>query len=200
MRSGVSVLREDNLLCLRKRVRVTPFGTVDDLPDLAREQVLNGSISFVADITYALSGLCLPGGGSGCLLTAGDCWPGSSWKTLYPSALACVEARQPNRLAHHSTGVQTFTDYTDCSGNTHPDQHEPDRSLRQCQAESFIKTLKYEESTGKYRDLAEARVLIGAFWKRPTTRSGFTRRWYRPPESLSLACQNPWQGRHQHEF
>ena len=76
------ILREDNLLCVRKRKFVV---TTDSnhgrkiYPNLAREMVLNGIDQlWVADITYIRleTGVRLSGGGPGRLLTPGD-WLGT---------------------------------------------------------------------------------------------------------------------------
>ena len=71
------------------------------------------------------------------------------------------------------------------------------------QAESFMKTLKYEEVyRTEYRDLEEAKVLIGSFWRKSTTSSACIRRWAIVRRwSSNAACDpcKPW-GKDEHEF
>ena len=70
-------------------------------------------------------------------------------------------------------------------------------------AESFIKTLKYEEVyRQEYRDLAEARASIGCFLEKTYNRKRLhSALGYRPPEEFESSFQNPGEGSgHQHEF
>jgi putative transposase len=172
------LMREDNLLCLRKRRFVVTTDSNHALPvypNLARDMVLTGIDQlWRADITYvrletefvyvavvmdAFSRKVI-GWALGRTLEA----------TLAIEALQmALETRKPAAgLVHHSDrGVQYASgDYTDLlkangvlismsrSGNPYDN----------AQCESFMKTLKYEEVyRNEYRDLAEARAQIGAF-------------------------------------
>ena len=173
------LMREDNLLCLRKRKFVV--ATTDSnhalpvYPNLAREMVLTGIDQlWRADITYvrletefvylavvldAFSRKVI-GWALGRTLEA----------TLAIEALEmALKMRQPAAgLVHHSDrGVQyASNDYT---GLLKANGVEISMSRRgnpydNAQCESFMKTLKYEEVyRNEYRDLAEARAQIGAF-------------------------------------
>ena len=172
------LMREDNLLCLRKRRFVVTTDSNHALPvypNLAREMVLTGIDQlWRADISYvrletefvylavvldAFSRKVV-GWALGRTLEA----------TLVIEALQmALETRKPaTGLVHHSDrGVQYASgDYTALlkangvlismsrSGNPYDN----------AQCESFIKTLKYEEVyRNEYRDLAGARAQIGAF-------------------------------------
>ena len=170
------ILREDNLLCLRKRKFVVTTDSSHRLaiyPNLAREQVLNGIDQlWVADLTYVR--LELEFVYLAVVLDAfsrrviGWALDRTLEATLTLSALGmALKQRQPKPgLTHHSDrGVQyASTDYTGLLG-----QHGIRISMSRtgnpydnAKAESFIKTLKYEEVyRQEYRDLAEARVSIG---------------------------------------
>jgi putative transposase len=172
------LMREDNLLCLRRRRFVVTTDSNHALPvypNLAREMVLTGIDQlWRSDITYvrletefvylavvldAFSRKVI-GWALGRTLEA----------TLAIEALhMALRTRKPAAgLVHHSDrGVQYASgDYTDLlkangvlismsrSGNPYDN----------AQCESFMKTLKYEEVyRNEYRDLAEARAQIGAF-------------------------------------
>ena len=172
------LMREDNLLCLRKRRFVVTTDSNHALPvypNRAREMVLT-SIDQLwrADITYvrletefvylavvldAFSRKVV-GWALGRTLEA----------TLAIEALQiALKARRPTAgLVHHSDrGVQYASgDYTDLL-KAHGVQISMSRSgnpYDNAQCESFMKTLKYEEVyRNEYRDLAEARAQVGAF-------------------------------------
>lgn len=172
------LMREDNLLCLRKRRFVVTTDSNHALPvypNLAREMVLTGIDQlWRADITYvrletefvylavvldAFSRKVV-GWALGRTLEA----------TLAIEALQmALKTRRPAAgLVHHSDrGVQYASgDYTDLL-KAHGIQISMSRSgnpYDNAQCESFMKTLKYEEVyRNEYRDLAEARAQIGAF-------------------------------------
>ena len=172
------LMREDNLLCLRKRRFVVTTDSNHALPvypNLAREMVLTGIDQlWRADITYvrletefvylavvldAFSRKVV-GWALGRTLEA----------TLAIEALQmALKTRRPAAgLVHHSDrGVQYASgDYTDLL-KAHGVQISMSRSgnpYDNAQCESFMKTLKYEEVyRNEYRDLAEARAQIGAF-------------------------------------
>ena len=172
------ILREDNLLCLRRRKFVLTTDSGHSLalyPNLAREKVLSGLDQlWVADITYIRL----------------------RWKFVYLAVILdaysrrvvgwaledtlegkltiaalrmALDGRRPGAgLLHHSDrGVQYAAHgYVDLLK-----QHEITISMSRqanpydnAKAESFMKTLKYEEVyRSEYRDLAEARASIGRF-------------------------------------
>jgi transposase InsO family protein len=172
------LMREDNLLCLRRRKFVLTTDSDHDLPiypNLAREMVVAGIDQlWVADITYirletefvylavildAFSRKVI-GWALGRTLEA--------TLTLEALQMALRSRRPAAGLVHHSDrGVQyAATDYTDLL-KTHGIQISMSRSgnpYDNAQCESFMKTLKYEEVyRNEYRDWAEARAQIGAF-------------------------------------
>jgi len=172
------LMREDNLLCLRKRKFVITTDSNHDLPvypNLASTLVLTGLDQlWLADITYIRL----------------------EWEFVYLAAMLdafsrreigwalertlqaslAIEALQmalrrrrpaPGLVHHSDQGVQyASTDYTNLlqasgiissmsrRGNPHDN----------ATCESFLKTLKYEEVyRSEYRDLDEARASIGTF-------------------------------------
>jgi transposase InsO family protein len=172
------LMREDNLLCLRKRRFVVTTDSNHALPvypNLARDMVLTGIDQlWRADITYvrletefvylavvldAFSRKVV-GWALGRTLEA----------TLAIEALRmALETRQPAAgLVHHSDrGVQYASgDYTDLlkANGVQISMSRRGNPYDNAQCESFMKTLKYEEVyRNEYRDLAEARAQIGAF-------------------------------------
>jgi putative transposase len=171
-------MRTDNLLCLRRRKFILTTDSRHELriyPNLAGRMVLTGIDQlWVADITYirlqlefvylavlldAFSRRCI---GWALHLTLEA--------TLVLEALhMALQQRHPRPgLVHHSDrGVQYASqDYT-----AQLQQHGIGISMSRvatpydnARAESFIKTLKYEEVyRSEYRDLQEARASIGKF-------------------------------------
>ena len=201
------ILREDNLLCLRKRkfVITTDSGHgLNDLPEPgpgAGSQRHRSALGGRHHLCSSGTGVCLPGGGSGCLLTAGD-WLGTgsdagrrvnpfgSWHGVEATA---AQARldpslRPRRAIRFGRLHRT------ARATRHPDQHEPDRKpYNNAKAESFIKTLKYEEVyRQEYRDLAEARVLIGRFLEKTYNQKRLhSALGYRPPEEFKSCLPEP---------
>jgi putative transposase len=174
------LMREDNLLCLRRRPFV-PRTTDSDhgwrvVPNLARGMVLTGLDQlWVADITYVH--LAEEFGYLAVLLDASSRKVvGWALDTHLRAELAiaalqmAIQARRPAQgsLIHHSDrGVQyACLDYTAIL-DTHGIQASMSRvgnPYDNAKAESFMKTLKHEEVVGSaYRDLAEARHSIGSF-------------------------------------
>ena len=172
------LLRADNLLCLRRRrfVRTTDSEhALPVYPNLATKMVLSGLDQlWVADITYirlrsefvylavvldAFSRRCISWHLSGHLDAA-----------LTVTALErALKERQPGPgLVHHSDrGVQyAAAEYTDLL-LWHGIQISMSRTgnpYDNAKAESFIKTLKYEEVyLNEYENLSDARACIGAF-------------------------------------
>ena len=172
------LMREDNLLCLRKRRFVLTTDSNHDLPvypNLARDMALTGIDQlWRADITYVrLEAEFVY------LAVVLDAFSrkviGWALGRTLEAALAiealqmALRTRKPAAsLVHHSDrGVQYASgDYTDLR-KAHGIQIGMSRRgnpYDNAQCESFMKTLKYEEVyRNEYRDLAEARAQIGAF-------------------------------------
>jgi hypothetical protein len=71
------------------------------------------------------------------------------------------------------------------------------------QAESFMKTPKYEEVyRTEYRDLEEARLRSSSFWRKSTTSSACIRRWAIVRRWSSNAAYDPCErwGKDEYEF
>jgi transposase InsO family protein len=174
------LMREDNLLCLRKRPFVPQ--TTDSkhswrvVPNLARGLELSGLDQlWVADITYVHLAEAF-----GYLAIVLDAFSrkviGWALETHLAAQLAitalnmAITARRPppGSLIHHSDrGVQyACGDYTDIL-KTHDIRASMSRignPYDNAKAESFMKTLKCEEVDGSaYRNLADARARIGSF-------------------------------------
>lgn len=197
------ILREDNLLCLRKRKFVVTTASGHGLtvyPNLARGLVLSAIDQlWVADITYIrleLEFIYLA-----VVLDAfsrrviGWALDRTLEDALTLSALGmALKQRQPKLgLVHHSDrGVQyASTDYTGLLN-----QHGIGISMSRtgnpydnAKAESFIKTLKSEEVyRQEYRDLAEARASIGCFLEKTYNRKRLhSALGYQPPEEFEIS-------------
>ena len=172
------ILREDNLLCLRRRKFVLTTDSRHGLtvyPNLARERVLSGLDQFwVADITYirlrwefVYLAVILDAYSRRVVGWAlEDTLEGKL--TIAALGMALGRRRPGAGLVHHSDrGVQYAANgYIELLK-----QHEIVISMSRkenpwdnAKAESFSKTLKYEEVyRSEYRDLAEARTSIGRF-------------------------------------
>jgi putative transposase len=171
-------MREDNLLCLRKRKFVVTTDSDHSLqvyPNLAREMSLTGLDQlWVADLTYIR--LELEFVYLAVILDAfsrrviGWALDRTLETALTLQALRMALGRRPtvSSLVHHSDrGVQYASlDYMQLlqeqgirismSRKAHPWDN--------AACESFLKTLKYEEIyRTEYRDLADARASIGVF-------------------------------------
>ena len=201
------ILREDNLLCLRKRKFMVTTDSGHGLtiyPNLARGLVLSGIDQlWVADITYIrleLEFIYLA-----VVLDAfsrrviGWALDRTLEDALTLSALGmALKQREPKPgLVHHSDrGVQyASTDYTGLL-----QQHGLRISMSRtgnpydnAKAESFIKTLKYEEVyRQEYRDLAEARASIGCFLEKTYNRKRLhSALGYQPPEEFEISLPEP---------
>jgi len=172
------LMREDNLLCLRRRKFVLTTDSDHGLPvypNRARELVVTGLDQlWVADITYVR--LAREFVYLAVILDAfsrrilGWALERSLEATLTLEALRmALQLRQPAAgLVHHSDrGVQyASTDYTDLlkTNGIVISMSRRGNPYDNARCESFMKTLKYEEVyRTEYRDLAEARACIGVF-------------------------------------
>jgi putative transposase len=200
------LMREDNLLCLRRRKFVVTTNSGHGLPvypNLAAGMTLSGlNQLWVADITYIRLRLEFV-----YLAVILDVYSRRvvGWAlertledelTLRALHMALNERQPGPGLVHHSDqGVQYASgDYAELlrahgitlsmarKGNPY------DNAV----AESFIKTLKYEEVyRDEYRDLAEARASIGRFLEQVYNgRRLHSALGYRPPAEFELALRN----------
>jgi putative transposase len=205
----LNIMREDNLLCMRKRPFV-PMTTVSRhrwqvVSNLARNLELTGIDQlWVADITYVRLGeefvyLAI-------VLDAfsrrviGWALADHLEASLAVAALEmAIEERkpQPGSLIHHSDrGVQyACAEYTALL-----EQHDIQASMSRvgnpydnAKAESFMKTLKQEEIDGRdYRDIDDARQQIGAFIEQVYNRQRLhSALRYRPPVQFEANLPPP---------
>ena len=172
------LMREDNLLCLRKR----PFVPVTTnsrhgwrvAPNLARGMIPTGVDQlWVADITYirlqeefAFLAVVLDALSRRVVGWALETHLQASLAVAALSMALVARRPAPGSLIHHSDrGVQYACDEVRRPARSprHPAEHEPGRqSLRQRQGVSFMKTLKQEEvDGGSYRDAEQAKQEIG---------------------------------------
>ena len=191
------IMREDNLLCLRRRKFVITTNSNHDrpvYPNRAREMVLTGiNQLWVADITYirlevefVYLAVVLDAFSRRVIGWALD-------RTLEDDlTLAALrmafERRSPAPgLVHHSDrGIQYAShDYTDLLKQHHIDisMSRKGNPYDNAACESFMKTLKYEEVyRQEYRDLAEARRLIEQFLEKVYNQKRLhSALGYRPP-------------------
>jgi transposase InsO family protein len=175
------LMREDNLLCVRKRKFVV---TTDSnhgrkiYPNLARNMVLTCTDQlWIADVTYirlreefVFLAVILDAYSRRVIGWAVDRTLEDEL-TLAALRLALARRVVEPGLVHHSDRGSQYTsgDYTDLLK-----QHDIAISMSRkgnpwdnAACESFMKTLKYEEvHRSEYRDLAEARAAIGEFLER----------------------------------
>jgi transposase InsO family protein len=175
------ILREDNLLCLRRRKFVVTTDSGHGLrvyPNLARQMVLTDVDQlWRADLTYirlqeefVFLAVILDAYSRRVIGWALD-------RTL-ESGLALTALRMalsrrsigPGLVHHSDRGIQYASrDYTDLlqSQGIRISMSRKGNPWDNAACESFMKTLKYEEVyRSEYRDLAEARSLIGQFLER----------------------------------
>jgi transposase InsO family protein len=203
------LMREDNLLCLRRRPFV-PMTTDSRhswrvVPNLARGMVVTGLDQlWVADITYIRLGEEFA-----YLAVVLDAFSrrviGWALATHLQASLAlaaldmALRARRPapGSLVHHSDrGVQyACADYASRLA-AHGIQASMSRVANpydNAQAESFMKTLKQEEVDGRaYRDVHEARRQIGRFIEAVYNRQRLhSALGYRPPVEFEAGLAMP---------
>ena len=171
-------MREDNLLCLRKRRFVVTTDSEHNLPvypNLAREMSLTGLDQlWLADLTYirlelefVYLAVILDAFSRRVIGWALDRTLEAAL-TLQALRMALRRRRPLSGLVHHSDrGVQYASrDYTQLlqGHGIHSSMSRKANPWDNAACESFLKTLKYEEVyRTEYCDLADARASIGAF-------------------------------------
>jgi transposase InsO family protein len=175
------LLREDNLLCIRKRQFVVTTDSRHNLrvyPNLAAEMVLTGvNQLWRADITYirlleefVYLAVILDAHSRKVIGWALDRHMEAEL-TLAALGMAISERGAPAGLVHHSDRGSQYAsnDYTDLlkANGIAISMSRKANPWDNAQCESFMKTLKYEEVLrNEYRNLAEARAAIHAFIER----------------------------------
>jgi transposase InsO family protein len=174
------LMREDNLLCLRKRAFVP--ATTDSrhgwsiVPNLARRLTLTGLDQlWVADITYvhlreAFAYLAIVLDAYSRRVIGWALEPHLQAQLAITALEAAIALRQPRygSLIHHSDrGVQyACGDYAALlqKHGIQPSMSRVGNPYDNAKAESFMKTLKHEEVDGRaYRTIHDARRQIGHF-------------------------------------
>lgn len=201
------LMRQDNLLCLRKRAFVPV--TTDSrhgwriVPNLARNLTLTGIDQlWVADITYvhlreafAYLAVVLDAYSRRVIGWALETHLQASLATAALEMALTVRQPPPGSLVHHSDrGVQyACVDYAVLlqKHGIQPSMSRVGNPYDNAKAESFMKTLKKEEIDGRaYRDAHEARMQISIFieevYNRQRLHSALD---YRPP--LEYEALNP---------
>jgi transposase InsO family protein len=172
------LLREDNLLCVRKRKFVVTTNSNHGLhvyPNLAADMVLTGVDQlWRADITYirlreefVFLAVILDAFSRRVIGWALDRFMEDEL-TLAALRMAIKQRGAPPGLVHHSDRGSQYAsnDYTDLlkANGIRISMSRKGNPWDNAQCESFMKTLKYEEVLrNEYRDLAEARASIVQF-------------------------------------
>ena len=203
-------MRQDNLLCLRKRSFVPV--TTDSrhgwrvVPNLARHMVPTGLDQlWVADITYirlqeefAYLAIVLDAFSRRVVGWALDTHLQASLATAALTMALVSRKPAPGSLIHHSDrGVQyACSDYTELleRHDIQPSMSRVGNPYDNAKAESFMKTLKQEEVDGRaYRDIRHARTAIGTFieqvYNRQRLHSALA---YRPPAEFEANLSPRW--------
>ena len=194
------LMRQDNLLCLRKRA-FAPVTTDSQhswhvVPNLARDLTLTGIDQlWVADITYvhlreafAYLAIVLDAHSRRVIGWALETHLQASLATAALEMALAARQPPPGSLIHHSDrGVQyACADYAALL-KAHDIQASMSRvgnPYDNAKAESFMKTLKQEEIDGRaYRTVHEARIKISAFIEEIYNRQRLhSALGYRPPQ------------------
>jgi putative transposase len=202
------LLREDNLLCVRKRKFVVTSNSNHGLhvyPNLAADMVLTGVDQlWRADITYIR--LCEEFVFLAVILDAFSRrvigWALDRYMedelTLTALRMAIKQRGVSPELVHHSDRGSQYAsnDYTDLlkANSIRISMSRKANPWDNAQCESFMKTLKYEEVLrNEYRDLAEARASIVQFIEKVYNRKRLhSALGYVPPAEFEaqLAKQN----------
>jgi putative transposase len=204
------LMRQDNLLCLRKRSFV-PVTTDSShgwrvVPNLARHMVPTGLDQlWVADITYirlqeefAYLAILLDAFSRRVVGWALDTHLQASLATAALTMALVSRKPAPGSLIHHSDrGVQyACSDYTELleRHDIQPSMSRIGNPYDNAKAESFMKTLKQEEVDGRaYRDIRHARTAIGTFieqvYNRQRLHSALA---YRPPAEFEANLLPRW--------
>jgi transposase InsO family protein len=209
------LMRQDNLLCLRKRSFVPV--TTDSrhgwrvVPNLARHMVPTGLDQlWVADITYirlqeefAYLAIVLDAFSRRVVGWALDTHLQASLATAALTMALVSRKPAPGSLIHHSDrGVQyACSDYTELleRHDIQPSMSRVGNPYDNAKAESFMKTLKQEEVDGRaYRDLRHARTAIGAFIEKVYNRQRLhSALAYRPPAEFEANFSPRWTAKQQ---
>lgn len=199
------LMREDNLLCLRRRKFVVTTDSAHHLPvypNLAREMTLMGLDQlWMADITYirlraefVYLAVILDAYSRRVIGWALDRTLEDAL-TLRALRMALDRRRPVPGLVHHSDrGVQyASSDYTDLlrAHGIVISMSRKGNPYDNAKAESFMKTLKYEEVFREdYRDLLEAHAGIGRFLEQVYNQKRLhSALGYRPPAEFEFAVR-----------